>query len=262
MNKPTLPDAETAKGVEPTRGIGDNKPPAFDQEILDSEVKNFAAFMKASKVWLNLEKIENEEQAEKAADMIDGLRKLYKNIDDARKDQKKPHDDAGKLVQAAFLPYLKKIDEASKKLKPKLATYIDARTKREEEQKAKLAEEARLKEEQAAERARLAEMEGDVSAQVEAEEEQKAAEKEQKDAARPVKRSVGSASGGGRAISMRTVWDVEVTNARVVFMRYSDRPEMIEALKAIAAAEVRSKDFNPKTMSIPGVKLTSRKVAA
>lgn len=261
MNSPVMPDDLVSNSpAEQTRGIGDNNPPAFDQSALDEAVKSFDDFMSASKVWLDLPKIETDDHASKATDMITGLRKLFKEIDDTRKAQKKPHDDAGKKVQAAFTPYLEKVKAAGDKLKPKLAEFLDAKEKRLEEERRKAEavaqEEARL----AAAALAKAEAENDISAQVDAEQAIKASEKAVKKAGKPVRASTGSATGAGRTISLRKVKTVEVTNIRMLFMHYQNHPDVHDLLRRLATEDVRSSEVD--SSKIPGIAVTEKAAAA
>ncbi|MCG7574883.1 hypothetical protein MHM39_15025 [Phaeobacter sp. CNT1-3] len=256
MNAPTKP---TDMATDATATIGHNNPPAFDPTVLAEFQTTANDFLEATAAWQALEKIENEAQAEQLNDQITGLRGLWKKVDAARKDAKKPHDDAGKAVQAAFTPLLKKLAMASDALKPKLADYVAAREAEEAQRKAAEEARARADREAAEERARLAQMQGDIDAQVEAEEAQKAAEKAEREAAKGASTKVKSASGGGRTMSTRTIREVEVTNVRVLFMHYQNHPDVADVLRRLAAADVRAKGFNPEQTPIPGIKITERK---
>lgn len=223
---------------------GHNNPPAYDFDILEKFAETTDEFLRVTKKWLSLEQIETEEHASQITDQIDGLRGLYKKVDTARADAKKPHDEAGKAVQAAFKPLLDKLTKAADVLKPKLAAYASKKMRIEAEAKRKAEEAAKRAADEAAERARLAELEGDIGARVEAEEAQKAAEKAQKDAARKVDTGIKSASGAGRTMSLRKVKDVEITNINVLFMHYRNHPDVLDVLRRLATAEVRSKDYD------------------
>ena len=240
--------------------IGDNNPPAFDAELVAEFTTKTEDFLKVTQQWMRLEKVETEVQATQMTDQIDGLRGLHKKIDTARKDAKKPHDDAGKLVQAAFTPLLTKLKTAADALKPKLADYAAEKARIEAEEKARAEEEALEKAKQAEADRKAAEESGDIGALVDAEEQAKAAEEELKEASRKPTTNVKSASGAGRTMSLRTIKEVEVTNVRVLFMHYQDRPEVAELLKRLATADVRSKDYDLDANPIPGITVTDRKV--
>ena len=67
----------------------------------------------------------------------------------------------------------------------------------------------------------------------------KEAAKEVKRAEKPTKVSVGSATGGGRSMAMRTQAYAEIMNIRAVFMHFSENPRVIEVLQSLADAEIR-----------------------
>lgn len=242
-------------------GVGHNGPPPFDATALaewDAKVKEF---VDASSVWNKMDAIETDEHAGQITDQIDGLRGLFKKVDEARKAEKKPHDDAGKAVQAAYSPLLDKLKKAADKLKPKLAAFAEAKAKAEAEARAKAEAEAKAATEAAEKALKEAEAAGDIGAEAEAEAARKEAEKAQKAAARPVSGGVKSATGAGRTMSLRTVKEVEITNVRVLFMHYQDHPEVAETLRRLATADVRSKDYDPAN-PVPGITVTERKVMA
>ena len=222
-------------------GIGHNNPPPYDPEALSEHKSKADEFLAVTQQWLGLEKIETEEHAAQVTDQLDGLRGLYKKVDGARKAAKKPHDDAGKAVQAAYSPILTKLQRAADALKPKLGAYVEAKARREAEAKRKAEDEAR-REAAAAERAlREAEASGDISAQVEAEEKAKAAEKAAKEAQKAP--------------------DTRV-NINVLFLHYRDHPEVKALLQRLATADVRATGYDHAADPVPGITVTERKVMA
>lgn len=233
--------------------IGHNNPPPFDQEVFGDHDKTVNDFMEASKQWLNMEELKNEADAEALTDQISGLGKLVKKVDEARKAAKKPHDDAGRAVQAAYTPLIEKLKRAQTSLKEKLSVWVTARAKAEEEERQKREEEAARAAKEAEAARAAAEANGDISAQVEAEQKAAQAEEEAKVASRPVETKVRSATGAGRTLSQRSVKMVEVTNVRLVFQRYQDRPEVLDLLTRLATSEVRAAGFDHEATPIPGV---------
>ncbi len=243
-------------------GLGHNNPPAFDPEVLKAHQETANQFLEAHKVWADLAKIESEIQASQLTDHIDGLRGLWKKVDASRKAEKKPHDDAGKEVQAAFNPLLTKIKTSADALKPKLAVFAEEKERIEQQKKAEDAAKAQ-QEAEAAEKARQeAEAANDVSAQVDAEERAKAAERAAKEAAKPVSTTIKSASGAGRSMSTRTVKDIEVGNYNALYLRYRERPEVQELLHRLATAEVRAAGYDHDADPVPGIEIKTRKVMA
>lgn len=241
--------------------MGGNNPPAFDPEMLADWQSKVDAFLKATQVWLKMEKIETEEHAGQLTDQIDGLRGLWRKVDDQRKAEKKPHDDAGTEVQEAYRPLLTKLDTAAKKLKPKLADYATVKAEKERKEREAAAAEAARQAEEARKAQEAAEASGDIGAQVDAEEQAKAAEKAQKEAAKPVSTGVKSATGAGRTMALRTVKEVTIDNPMQLFMALRNDPGVLEALHSAATRIVRAKGYDQQT-PLPGITVTERKAVA
>lgn len=241
--------------TDTTPGPGHNKPPAYDPDIHAELSERVAKFLEATQAWLKLEAVKDEETAGHMADQINGLRGLYKTVDTARKEAKKPHDDAGKEVQLAYNPLLEKLGRAADALKPKLAAYATEKAKAEAERRREEERAARIDAEQAAERARMAAAEGDIGAQVEAEEQAKAAEKAAAQAAKAPKAQVTSATGAGRTMATRTIKNVKITNPRMLFMALQDHPEVLACLERVATQTVRAKGYDHENAPLPGIEL-------
>lgn len=240
--------------------IGGNNPPPFDVDAHAAFVAKVDEFVAASNKWLKTE-VDTEDLAKQLNDQITGLRGLWKKVDEARANAKKPHDDASKAVQAAFTPILNKLTKAADALKPKLAAYAKKKRDREEAERRAAQERARAEAEAAEQAARVAEKEGDIGALADAEQAKKDAEKAEKEASRKPSSGVGSASGGGRTVSLRKMKEVEVTNINVLFMHFRDHPDVHDLLRRLATAEVRAKDYDPAD-PIPGIKVIEREVMA
>lgn len=257
---PMTPDAEIPGAKTAPAPMGHNGPPPFDQLKLDECQKKVDAFNEAAKLWLNLEKITSEEQSGKLTDFVSGSRKTWKEIDDTRKAEKKPHDDAGNAVQAAYNPLLDTIKRVSDKVKPLQAAWLDHVAKEEAKRKAAADAEAAEKRKAAEEAAAKAAEGNDAAAEIEAERLAKEAKAAEKGAKRTTTAKAGSATGAGRTMALRTVYEVTVTNALQAFMRYRDRPEVLDVLQRLAAAEVRSKDWDGEVFA--GIAVEEKKVAA
>ncbi len=257
MDNPTSPTAPSADQNERAT-IGDNKPPVFSQEKLD-EIKGRAdAFMQVSNTWLEVD-IETDHLAEQLNDQIAGLRKLHKEVDTLRKGEKKPYDDAAAAIQAAFNPLLKRLEAAGKALKPKVEKYLSEKQRKLDEQKRLEREEAERKAREAEEAAAKAAQSNDIDAQVEAEEAQKAAAAAQKAANKDARANIGSASGGGRTMSLRNRKVAQIKNPASLFLHYQNRPEVMDVLQRLANAEANAAGFEGK---IPGCEIVTQKGAA
>lgn len=248
---------------ETTAGIGHNGGPAFDPEEVARLDAAGQEFLEAAAQWLENGDLETEEDAKLLNDFMAGVKARAKIAEDARVKAKKPHDDAGKAVQAAFKPVIEKMEKANSKVQPLLTEWLKKEQAKKDAETERLRAEAHAAQEEANRKAEAAAARNDISGEVDAEAAQKEAAKKAKDAERFAKKSanVGSATGGGRTASLRTVIEVEVTNARVLFMRYQDRPEVMECLRSLAAREARQASFNVKTDKIPGTEITEIKKA-
>lgn len=240
--------------------IGHNHPPPYDPDKLAELSATVESFMgQSTKIRNEFAPIQTEAHAALLTDHIAGLRGLAKKVDAARADAKKPHDDAGKAVQAAFKPLLDRLERATGIMLDLSNDYLTR--KRQEEAKRRAEEQAeadRLRAEAEA-KAKAAAESGDLSAEVEAEEAAKAADEAQELAGREVKASVRSATGAGRTISQREVRTVEIENIRVLFLRLQAAPEVAEVLQRLANAHVRAKDWDGK--DLPGTRTVTKHVA-
>ena len=84
--QPTRPSDLTEAEPVPSEAVpGHNNPPPYDPKVVAELEKDVADFMSATQEWLDLDEITTEAQAGKIVDQIDGLRKKFKIVDDARK---------------------------------------------------------------------------------------------------------------------------------------------------------------------------------
>lgn len=226
-----------------TAGMGHNNPPPYDQATLDELANDCAAFIDASNAWLKTE-VDSDEKAEKLSDQIDGLRKLYKRTNAARADAKKPHDDAGEEVQAAFKPILDRLTIATGKLKPKLAAFALAKQKAEEARKAAAAEEARKAKAEADRLAAEAAASDDIESVIEANEAAERAADLEKAANTKADTGIRSASGAGRTMSLRKRKACAIANINLAFRTMRDEPKVAELLIQLANARANAADFD------------------
>jgi hypothetical protein len=243
---------------EAPRGVGDNNPPPYDPEALQGALDRVLKAQEAAAKWKPVA-IEDQPTAEKAGDFLNGVRKLWKVVDEARAEQKKPHDEAGKKVQKAFTPLLDTLEKIANDMKAKLKAFADAEDAR---RKAAMAEAKRLADEAAAAAAReaaMAQARGDMLAAAQAEQQAQDAAKEAKQAVAATPVRIGSATGAGRTVAYRTYYDAEIKSLPLVFNRYRDRPEVLEVLQRLATAEIRAAKG---AIEIPGVVVVERKEVA
>jgi predicted metal-dependent hydrolase len=242
--------------------IGHNIPPPFDPDRHTDLAGRVEKFMDACNKVRTDGPIENDERAQFLADHIAGMRGLKKRVEDTKKLEKKPHDEAGKAVVAAYSPLEERLERAIKAMLAIQNDWLDKkRAEAEAEQERKRAEAEAIKRAAEEAAAKAAET-GNIDAEIEAEKLVKEAAKAEKAAGREIKTSVGSATGAGRTISQRTVRKAEIQNISALFVRYRAHPKLIECLQSLADADVRAKEITEANAAIYGVKIIEAKVAA
>lgn len=205
--------------------------------------------------YLDGEPIANEEQADAVSSLINRLRRVAKDADEARKLEKKPHDDAGKAVQAKWTPIISKAELASSTAKQALAPWLrelEAKQQREAEvarqeadRIAKIAAEAHSK------------AAGNLTAQEDAERLLKAAAGLQADATR-AGRQKAHAKGGERAVGLVDIYTPVLTDSCAALKYY--REHQPEALKEWLLDQA-SKDVRAGARAIPGFTIEHERVA-
>ena len=153
------------------------------------------------------EKCEDDDTAEKMADMVKALNVCAKALEDARKTNKAPILEAGRQLDGFFARPREKLEAMSKDIRSRMDGYL--RRKAEAERKRREAE-AR----DAAAKARLAEeamnTEDELTQAIEAGAEADRARKAAAAKAADLGRSRGET---GALASLRTTWDFEITGA-------------------------------------------------
>lgn len=205
--------------------------------------------------YLDGEPIANEEQANAVSSLLNRLRRVAKDADEARKAEKKPHDDAGKAVQAKWTPIIAKADLASSTAKQALAPWLQ---KIEDEQRAAAAAAAAEAERLAAIAAEArAKSSGNLEASEDAERLLKMSEAARKDAAKADKVKA-HAKGGERAIGLVDVFTPVLTDPCQALKHY--RAHQPDALKAWLLDQARA-DVRAGARSIPGFTINHERVA-
>lgn len=219
-------------------GLGHNQPPgpAVPPELL-AKVSDFGA---TAGLWLDLKQISDAEQAEKCTDFLGGAKALWNQIDAARKEQKRPHDDAARAVQDVFRKPLDTIDFAIKRVGQLQTLWLKAEKTREQERKRQDQIAARKAQEDADRLAREAEARNDVAGIAEAEAARKEADRAAKAAEKSTTSRAGSATGGARTVALRTTYRCEVEHRGPALAHFRDHPEVIALIERLASAEVRT----------------------
>lgn len=231
--------------------IGHNNPPPFvahDANIGDlyDEAKHF----------LDGAAIENQGQAEAVANLLDRTRKAWKAADEQRKTEKRPHDDAAQAVQDQWSPLLAKAKRLEGVAKTVIGAWQQHLEAEQRAEAARLAQEAQAAQQAAREAAqtRTARLEDAEQAEAAI----KAADALAKAAARADKAKPLVAS-GGRAITLRSYWEPELTDALAALKHYMARQP--DELKAWLIDQAR-KDIRGGARDIPGFTIREDRRAA
>lgn len=204
--------------------------------------------------YLDGEPIATPEQAEDVSRILNMVRKAGNDADDARKTEKKPHDDAAKAVQTKWKPILEKCDLAAQVAKRALAPWLEAEEARQRAAAQALKEEARQKAEA------VAQANIDPTS-LAGQAYQRAAREEvisiEAEAAKLEKKPV-QARGGERAVSLRSVWTATLSDPCAALKHYRERrPEDLKAW----LLEQAQQDVRAGARAIPGFEITEEKRA-
>lgn len=189
----------------------------------------------------------DSDEKEAAIDaLMDDFRKAAKDADEARKAEKKPHDDAGKAVQAKWKPVIDKADRGVTECKAALTPYRVEKQRIADEAARKAREEADAKERAAQEALRQSD---DLEAKFQAEQDLEQAKKLTA-VANKIDRS---------ATGLRTSWEAELTDKSAALRHYlKTQPGEFEALIQTLA----DRDARGARPPVPGVLYHERKKAA
>lgn len=206
--------------------------------------------------YLDGEGVQDQAQADDVSRILSMLRRTGNDADEARKDEKRPHDEAAKVVQTKWKPLLDKIDLAASTAKNALAPFL---RKQEEAQRAAVeaaAQEARRQAEAAAQAAREARPD-DLAGQTTARILQESAAAAEKLAAK-LDKAKPQAKGGERAVGLRSVWTPTLTDSVAALKHYRERqPEELKAW----LLEQAERDVRAGQRAIPGFEITEQRIA-
>ena len=124
-------------------GIGGNAPPPV--EAMGLHIEDLFALVSGTVAAT----VTTDEQEAALNELLDDVRQARKDADEQRVLEKRPHDDAGKAVQAAWKPLLDRCDKAAEAIKAALTPYRTARQAAKDEAARIAREEAAAKLEQA-----------------------------------------------------------------------------------------------------------------
>lgn len=207
--------------------------------------------------WLDEKGVQSQADADGVSKLLDMLRREAKAADEARKEEKRPHDEAAKAVQAKWKPVLDKAELAQRVCKDALTPFLrrqDEERRKAEEEARRQAEAAEIAAQQAFERSGVSDLEAREEAEKLA-----AAAKAAEAEARKAGKQKAHAKGGSRAVGLRTSYRAEITDLRAFagFVWSNHQQELTEFLGGIASRLVRN-GFR----DIPGVTVHEVKEAA
>lgn len=192
--------------------------------------------------------VEITTDAQEAAldDLLNQMRQAKKDADTKRTEEKAPHLEAGKAVDAAWKPLLARCDAGLDAIKARLTPYRTARQKAKDEAARQARDEAEAKQSAAQDALRNSD---DLEERFAAEEQLAAAGKLTAQANRIDRTATG----------LRTYWEAEVIDRKAAQLHYIIRsPEAFEALIQTLADQ----DARGARAPVPGVIFHERKKAA
>lgn len=238
--------------------IGHNNPPEPTPfELSRDEIELLAM---EARNWADGTCIETQMQADAVGKLINDLRAAAKTADARRVAEKKPLDDAAAEIQARYNPLIQKdkgkTDLAISACKAALAPYLKKLDDLKQEEIRAARAEAELVAKQARE-AMEARRQNDL-ASLEAAEALAAEAKQLEAYAKRAEKVSVSAKGGGRAVSLRTVYRTELVDLREAARHYwIERRDDFEAVLLKWAEQ----DVAAGKRAVPGFTITEEKVA-
>jgi DNA-binding PadR family transcriptional regulator len=221
--------------------VGANNPPAFDAIKIHVD-----DLMTEAKNWCDGSAIENQQQADTVAKLIDDFRAAQKAADEARKEEARPFDEGKAAVQEKYAVLIAdtksqkgQIVRALEALKATLTPWLQRLERDRLEAARKAQEEADRKAREAAEAMRATSM-ADLVGREEVEALVSAADEAAAAAAR-LEKDRSHAKGEGRAIGLRKTYRPVLTDRKAALMHYAaTRPDdLVAFLCRLAEVDVR-----------------------
>lgn len=216
---------------------GHNKPPTpFDE--FNTRVTALVA--NADRWVTERPKLADKATAELCQAALAQLTTTRKALDEQRRALKVPHEQAAKAVDTLWNPLLAKIDAAVSSLKPLLEAWLKSERQRLQAERDAADAAARKLQAEADEKARLAEQSGKASDKVAAIIAADQAITAQESVAAVPERAAVKGALATKATSLRTTWQVEVTDHDAALQHYRNSAAVVEAVAKSAAADVRA----------------------
>lgn len=256
--------------------IGHNLPTEAEATF-DQLSARTSALVENANLWANERpEITNEEEAEKAGDFLDQLRKLGADkagqLDKARLTEQQPHTERVEIIRERYRPLKRSVEIAMKLMKGKLTVWLNKKDAEAAEERRRADEVARKAREDAERAAAETEHgEGDVIGNtLRAEEAQKRAEETDKAARRAAAGPKVASAYGGRSKSLRSHTVVEIADATKIPAKYLRRlcallyvtEALQRAVREDVAAYSRETEDGGLVSTVPGIAVRREKVAA
>jgi len=239
--------------------IGHNNPPELTP--FEQSASEIDGLVTEAKNWLDGSGVNSETDAAAVSKLIDELRKAGKKADERRIAENKPFDEGKAEVQARYNPLIQKdrgvVDVAIKAAKDALAPFLKRKA---DALAAEQAEARHIADDKAAAAVEAMRASRQGEADLEARQHAEALVVEAKQAEKSAKKAEGTkahATGGTRAIGLRTVWKGEVTDANA-FARWVWTNRNAELLTFFA--DLAQREVHGGTREMAGVTITEEKV--
>lgn len=213
------------------------------------------ALFETAQGFLDGDPITDQQTADAVSQLIDEARRARKDADGLRAEEKKPHDEAAKAVQAKWKPLLDRCDLVNDTAKKALTPFLAAQEAKRIEAERLARAEADRKAEEA--RQALAAASTDLTAREAAESALKEADKAAEEADRIAKEKA-HAKGEGRAVGLRSYWVPALTDPKAALKHYMTAQP--QALKDWLLDQAE-KDVRAGARSIPGFTITEERRA-
>lgn len=245
--------------------LGDNNPP--EPTPIEITAKEVNDLYDEAKLWLDGEPIVTAGQASEVAELRKRIQAAAKAGEERRVAEAKPFDEAKKKVQDAYNPLIHKDKGktalALSALNTALAPYLAELDRQQRAEAAALREQQLEAERKAREASQAAALSADLAEREEAERLQTEAKAIAKTAGHAEKaRAQVHATGGGRAIGMKSVWTPTLDDpaAALAYFRQMRPAELKEWMLEQARDIIRVGTKPPG--AIPGFRITEIKQAA
>ena len=235
--------------------IGHNNPP--EPTPYERAVEEIDLLYTEAKNWCDGDPVSNQDQANTLSTLIRQIQQAGKAAEKARVDEKKPHLDAGREIEARYKPLKARVEDAIGAARQALKPFLE---RQEKEKRDKAEAERRAAAAAAAEAAKARESARD-SNDLEEIEKAREAEKLAEQAAKTAKKAEkqkAHAKGEGRAIGLRDNWTATISDVRAATAHYwkTDRQEFIDLIQRLANRDVRQ-----GKRTIPGIEARNERKA-